>query len=116
MSQAASLGSIQKTVWDGKLPLEIVLAPSESRTYDQTDPYLVCFFSTSKVEMGADIFLGCLLAAFLFAVSSSPVEGVFLFIFDRPQLPFSRWVVLIRERPAEMALPSGPALRSLRRC
>lgn len=56
MSQAASLGSIQKTVWDGKLPLEIVLAPSESRTYDQTDPYLVCFFSTSKVEMGADIF------------------------------------------------------------
>ena len=41
MSQPLSLGSIQKTVWDGKLPLEIVLAPSESRTYDQTDPYLV---------------------------------------------------------------------------
>jgi len=41
MSQALSLASIQKTVWDGKLPLEIVLAPSESRSYDQTDPYLV---------------------------------------------------------------------------
>lgn len=41
MSQLPSLSSIQKTVWDGKLPLEIVLAPSESRTYDQTDPYLV---------------------------------------------------------------------------
>lgn len=41
MSQAPSLSSIQKTVWDGKLPLEIVLAPSESRTYDQTDPYLI---------------------------------------------------------------------------
>lgn len=41
MSQAPSLISIQKTVWDGKLPLEIVLAPSESRSYDQTDPYLV---------------------------------------------------------------------------
>ena len=41
MSQAPSLTSIQKTVWDGKLPLEIVLAPSESRSYDQTDPYLV---------------------------------------------------------------------------
>ncbi|EYE99636.1 autophagy protein 5 [Aspergillus ruber CBS 135680] len=41
MSQAPSLISIQKTVWDGKLPLEIVLAPSESRSYDQTDPYLI---------------------------------------------------------------------------
>jgi len=41
MSQAPYLASIQKTVWDGKLPLEIVLAPSESRSYDQTDPYLV---------------------------------------------------------------------------
>lgn len=36
-----SLTNIQKTVWDGKLPLEIILSPSESRTFDQTDPYLV---------------------------------------------------------------------------
>ncbi|OJJ89386.1 autophagy protein 5 [Aspergillus glaucus CBS 516.65] len=41
MSQAPSLTSIQNSVWDGKLPLEIVLAPSESRSYDQTDPYLI---------------------------------------------------------------------------
>ncbi|CEN61396.1 Putative Autophagy protein 5 [Aspergillus calidoustus] len=37
------LGSIQKAVWDGNLPLQITLAPSESRTYDQTDPYLISY-------------------------------------------------------------------------
>lgn len=47
-----SLGSIQKAVWDGKLPLEIVLAPSESRTYDQTDPYLVRFFEYQENKDG----------------------------------------------------------------
>jgi autophagy-related protein 5 len=42
MENRVSLGSIQKTVWDGRIPLEIVLASSESRTFDRTDPYLVC--------------------------------------------------------------------------
>lgn len=41
------INSIQEKVWEGKLPLEIVLAPSECRTYDQSEPYLVC---PSKVE------------------------------------------------------------------
>ncbi|KAL4815878.1 autophagy protein 5 [Aspergillus spinulosporus] len=39
--ETATLNSIQKSVWEGQLPLQIVLAPSESRTYDQTDPYLI---------------------------------------------------------------------------
>lgn len=39
--EKATLNSIQKSVWEGQIPLKIVLAPSESRTYDQTDPYLV---------------------------------------------------------------------------
>ena len=42
MENRVTLGSIQKTVWDGRIPLEIVLVSSESRTFDQTDPYLVC--------------------------------------------------------------------------
>jgi autophagy-related protein 5 len=42
------LGSIQKAVWDGNLPLQITLAPSESRTYDQTDPYLVRLLTSSS--------------------------------------------------------------------
>ena len=45
MDNRGSLGSIQKTVWDGRIPLEIILAPSESRTFDKTDPYLVCLSS-----------------------------------------------------------------------
>ncbi|KAJ5811935.1 hypothetical protein N7474_008236 [Penicillium riverlandense] len=43
MENPASLVSIQKNVWDGRVPLEIVLAPSESRTFDQTDPYLISY-------------------------------------------------------------------------
>ncbi|KAJ5430098.1 Autophagy-related protein 5 [Penicillium cf. griseofulvum] len=43
MDNRVSLGSIQKAVWDGRLPLEIVLASSESRTFDKTDPYLIAY-------------------------------------------------------------------------
>ncbi|PLB39144.1 autophagy protein 5 [Aspergillus candidus] len=41
MYSQSTLNSIQKAVWDGKLPLQIELAASESRTFDQTDPYLI---------------------------------------------------------------------------
>lgn len=41
MSSTASLTSIQRVIWSGSLPLSIRLSPSESRSYDQTDPYLV---------------------------------------------------------------------------
>lgn len=50
-----SLGSIQKAVWDGRLPLLIVLASSESRTFDQTDPYLVCLFFKHLISTNADL-------------------------------------------------------------
>lgn len=43
METQATLNSIQKAVWDGRLPLQIRLAPSESRIYDQTDPYLISY-------------------------------------------------------------------------
>ncbi|OQE45984.1 hypothetical protein PENCOP_c001G03493 [Penicillium coprophilum] len=43
MENRVSLGSIQKAVWDGRLPLEIVLASSESRIFDKTDPYLIAY-------------------------------------------------------------------------
>jgi hypothetical protein len=41
MDNSASPAAIQKSIWDGRIPLEIVLAPSESRSYDKTDAYLV---------------------------------------------------------------------------
>ena len=50
MENRVSLGSIQKAVWDGRLPLEIVLASSESRTFDKTDPYLVCLFFEHLIQ------------------------------------------------------------------
>ncbi|KAL4918915.1 autophagy protein Apg5-domain-containing protein [Aspergillus aurantiobrunneus] len=65
----ATLNSIQKNIWQGQLPLQITLTPSESRTYDQTDPYLIsyprisylpsllprlkAFFSSSLIEPAA---------------------------------------------------------------
>ncbi|KAJ5928741.1 Autophagy protein [Penicillium verhagenii] len=66
METQASPVAIQRSIWNGRIPLEIVLAPSESRVYDQTDPYLIschrisylpsllprlrAFFSTSLIE------------------------------------------------------------------
>ncbi|KAF2090488.1 autophagy protein 5 [Saccharata proteae CBS 121410] len=35
------LAGLQQTVWQGSIPLEIRLASSECRTYDNSDPYLI---------------------------------------------------------------------------
>lgn len=35
------LSALQRKIWAGSLPLEIKLAASECRTYDQSEPYLV---------------------------------------------------------------------------
>lgn len=80
-NQQPSLSSIQKRVWEGRLPLEIRLAPSECRTYDQAEPYLVmipcCFpflcFVASILRIGqiliiyiaADLLSAALLSPFL---------------------------------------------------
>ena len=39
---SSAIGQLQAKVWAGSLPLEIRLASSDCRTYDQADPYLVC--------------------------------------------------------------------------
>ncbi|KAI4128017.1 MAG: hypothetical protein LQ347_004351 [Umbilicaria vellea] len=41
MTTPNELRALQEVIWNGSLPLEIRLSPSESRNYDQTDPYLV---------------------------------------------------------------------------
>ncbi|RJE23909.1 hypothetical protein PHISCL_03773 [Aspergillus sclerotialis] len=43
METQISLSNIQRSVWEGQLPLEIILAPAESRTFDQTDSYLISY-------------------------------------------------------------------------
>lgn len=48
MTDSSPLPPLQKLVWDGSIALEIHLAKSDCRTYDQSDPYLVreymCYF------------------------------------------------------------------------
>ncbi len=41
MAKPIDLNQVQKTIWDGSLPLEIRLSPSDCRIYDKSDPYLV---------------------------------------------------------------------------
>ncbi|PYH42645.1 autophagy protein 5 [Aspergillus saccharolyticus JOP 1030-1] len=78
MDAKASLSSIQKAVWDGKLPLHISLAPSESRTFDQTDPYLISYprisYLPSLLPRLRNFF-----ASSLIHPNSSPHEGWFSF-------------------------------------
>ncbi|RAL11389.1 autophagy protein 5 [Aspergillus homomorphus CBS 101889] len=78
MDAKASLGSIQKAVWNGKLPLHITLAASESRTFDQTDPYLISYsrisYLPSLLPRLRDFF-----ASSLINPTSGPHEGWFSF-------------------------------------
>jgi autophagy-related protein 5 len=41
MASQIELNQIQNSIWNGSLPLEIRLSPSDCRIYDQSDPYLV---------------------------------------------------------------------------
>ena len=38
---AAKLVNLQRRIWNGSIPLEIQLSPSDCRTYDESDTYLV---------------------------------------------------------------------------
>ena len=42
-ASASRLANLQKKVWSASLPLEIRLAASDCRTYDESEPYLVQF-------------------------------------------------------------------------
>ena len=37
----AALSALQRRVWDGRLPLEIRLAPADCRSYAESEPYLI---------------------------------------------------------------------------
>ena len=41
VGKESTASPLLRAVWQGSLPLEIRLAPSECRVYDQADPYLV---------------------------------------------------------------------------
>ncbi|PKY02491.1 autophagy protein 5 [Aspergillus campestris IBT 28561] len=74
MYNQSTLSSIQKAVWDGKLPLQIELAASESRTFDQTDPYLI---SCPRISYLPSLLqrLHAFFSSSLIDPSSSPHDG-----------------------------------------
>ncbi|KAH7062301.1 autophagy protein 5 [Macrophomina phaseolina] len=41
MANQRDLSALQKQIWSGSIPLEIRLASTECRTYDESDPYLI---------------------------------------------------------------------------
>lgn len=51
MVHSDALQTLQQTVWDARLPLEIRLAASECRRFDTSDPYLV---SLRQLGLGSD--------------------------------------------------------------
>lgn len=40
-ASATKLAQLQKKIWSGSIPLEIRLAASDCRTFDESDPYLI---------------------------------------------------------------------------
>jgi hypothetical protein len=51
MAQDEKEQILQRKVWQARLPLEIRLAASESRTFDGTDPYLVSLDMSFSFKM-----------------------------------------------------------------
>ncbi|PYI05727.1 autophagy protein Apg5 [Aspergillus sclerotiicarbonarius CBS 121057] len=78
MDSKVTSGTIQKAIWDGRLPLQISLASSESRTYDQTDPYLI---SCPRISYLPSLLprLKTFFSSSLIDPSSPPHQGWFSF-------------------------------------
>ena len=72
MTTPRELRAVQEATWNGSLPLEIRLSSSDSRVYDQTDPYLVYI-----------IFLG-MAPVLLLRHLSDPLSTAVLFAFLAP--------------------------------
>ena len=100
---------MEDAVWEGSIPLEIRLSPSECRTFDQADPYLVsCAWIT--VGRAHQILIDPMPTAIL---SSFSVEAGPRFLYTmshRRRRPRSFGLVRLRGDSAEMALPCRLAL------
>ncbi|MCJ1253077.1 autophagy protein 5 [Lignoscripta atroalba] len=51
MTTPKDLKNLQESVWNGSLPLEIRLSPSDCRVYDQADPYLIHYHRLSYLPL-----------------------------------------------------------------
>ncbi|KAL4905349.1 autophagy protein 5 [Aspergillus multicolor] len=75
----ATLHSIQKSIWEGQLPLQITLAPSESRTYDQADPYLISYPRISYLPSLLPRLKAFFSSSLIDPAASEPHDGWFSF-------------------------------------
>ena len=55
MTSTKETQALQNLVWEGSLPIEIRLAASECRVYDQADPYLVGSCTSTMVQDANDL-------------------------------------------------------------
>ncbi|EEH35402.1 autophagy-related protein 5 [Paracoccidioides lutzii Pb01] len=77
-SPTPSPNAIQRRVWDGRIPLEITLSPSECRTYDKADPYLICYPRVSYLPFLLPR-LHAFFASWLIDIETQPHQGWFSF-------------------------------------
>ncbi|KAL4990227.1 autophagy protein Apg5-domain-containing protein [Aspergillus falconensis] len=75
----ATLNSIQKSIWEGQLPLQITLAPAESRTYDQTEPYLISYPRISYLPSLLPRLKAFFSSSLIDPTASEPHDGWFSF-------------------------------------
>lgn len=109
-SQHQNIASLQDVIWNGSVPLEIRLSPSECRIYDEADSYYV--------RIGEIRFQLWLRTRESDSISSAVVSSLPLtttarllhLLPDRSDRGAARRLVLLRGRTAEMALPTGTAL------
>lgn len=118
MAHSSPLADIQRAVWHARLPLEIRLAPSECRVYDQADPYLVAWPRISYIPL----LLPRLYAFFspLLIVGSSAVspdagylthDGVPLKWHLPLGLLYDLYVLSVRDSPADHSAVSPVPFR-----
>ncbi|KAL4963313.1 autophagy protein 5 [Aspergillus stella-maris] len=75
----ATLNTVQKSIWEGYIPLQISLAPSESRTFDRTDPYLISYPRISYLPSLLTRLKAFFTPFLIDSSASQPHEGWFSF-------------------------------------
>lgn len=119
MTSAKKLQALQEVIWNGSLPLEIRLSPSECRIYDQADQYLVSRDSALDNSQTNNLRkippVDTFSAALLPPLSIAPPACLFSALPHPTRRGSTRRLVLVRGDPAEMALRGGATLRHLLR-
>lgn len=114
--KSASQTTLRASVWSGSIPIEFRLSASECRVYDQADPYLVNYTLWALLEkLFIDTFPDSIPSAFLSFLPAAAPPCLLQFLAYRPRSDTLRRLVLLRGSSIEMAVSTGPSLRSLLR-